>query len=111
MNAVVGTIVEAEFSIYEKGMRKSAPIGKTKVKAVITDDACYSQDFKHWIYFKILETDNPEAYKIGKIYRKQGKNFYSAILSFLYPQDYEFRAEIKDQIKKGLLPWPIKETK
>ena len=99
MNAVTGTTFTAKFSIFS-GSRFSAKFVKdVAVTARITKDCCYDSNNKHWIYFEVIASDDADNYKVGKQYKKQGKNFYPAVSSYDYPANYEELAAYKDQHK------------
>jgi len=106
MNAVTGMWFYAEFPIFEGGSfsrwgkRGGRFIKNVKITGIITSAESYEEKSKkHWIWFKV-ETSNDELYyKIGKEYKKQGKNFYASVKNYEYPENYEEMAEQKKQSK------------
>jgi len=106
MNAVLNTIFTAAFPVFS-GSRFSAKYVKdVEIKARITKDSVYDTNNKHWIYFEVIESNDHIHYEPGKQYKKQGKNFYEAILTHVYPENYDDLAEIKNSKKllHGILP-------
>jgi hypothetical protein len=102
MNAVKGTKFTATFPVFSPG-RSGSYIKDVKISGVITIDTCYSSDNnKHWIYFTCSASDDLAFYQIGKQYKKQGKNFYSRIEGYIYPDNYAQAAQTKLQAKQVL---------
>jgi hypothetical protein len=100
MNAVKGTTFVADFPVFTK-TRKGKYIKDVRVSGVVTIDTCYaSNDNKHWIYYECTKTSDSEYYNVGVQYRKQGKNFYPAIVQYEYPENYEEAALRKQLIKQ-----------
>jgi hypothetical protein len=95
MNAVLGTIFTANFPVFTGSRTKPKWHKNIKIVARISIDACYAKDNKHWIYFTVLESEDVEFFAVGKQYKKQGKNFYPAILCYTYPENYAEIAETK----------------
>jgi len=100
MNAIEGTKFSARFPLFTSGINGKY-ICDAEIEGVITIDASYDSNRKHWIYFMVTKSNNGK-YVVGKQYKKQGKNFYPAIIGYSYPKDYGTRANAKNMIKQRL---------
>jgi hypothetical protein len=99
MNAVTGTTFSAKFPVFS-GSRFSAKFVKdVAITARITKMCCYDSNNKHWIYFEVIASDDSDNYKVGKQYKKQGKNFYPGVSSYEYPANYDEIAAAKNEFK------------
>ena len=102
MNAVNGTKFKASFPMFTGSFRNAKYSHEAIVSGTITNDTCYDSNNKHWVYFTCTESNCPE-FSIGSQYKKQGKNFYSAVTNYEYPTDYAFASAQKDLIKTAHL--------
>lgn len=97
MNVVQGMEFTADFPVFSSNRKF---MGHVTVSGIVSRGLSYSSDNKHWIYF-IVTDSNEEGYKVGKEYRKQGKNFYRSVKDYKYPDDYDAKAAEKELYKLG----------
>ena len=102
MNVVRGMEFTADFPVFSSNRNF---MGHVTVSGIVSRGLSYSTDNKHWIYFKITKSNDERVYKLGKEYRKQGKNFYPAVKDYKYPDDYNAKAAEKELYKLGRVRW------
>ena len=102
MNIVKGMKFKAVFPVFSGSYRNAKYIKDVKIEGEIIEDCCYSSDSKHWLYFVVTASDDEQYYKIGKKHKKQGKNIYTQIKSYEYPENHKEVAENKQNYKEYL---------
>ena len=98
MNVIRGMKFEAELPVFSGRQF----VKKVTVKGIVTDDLCYSSDAKHWIRFRVINSSDHNYYLPDKCYKKQGKNFYPAVIDYQYPDNYNQLADRKADYKANL---------